>query len=118
MKDSILYNAIYEKDDSCWIKVTIQKINEDGRCATSKTEPIGENDLYFFEGEIFPASVVPPPDGSLKMIVVHHWFHNISTKIGCKLLIECEPIENTQHYTMKYPLNIKLKGNQEKRKKD
>jgi len=110
MKDLILHYVTYEKNGSCWKKVKIKKIGVDGRCAVCTKEKIGENDLYYYDGEIYHPKTKHPPTGSLKVICVHFWFKDISTKVNQTLKIECESILVTNEYKIKWPLKIKSKN--------
>lgn len=109
MKDLILYDVVYEKDGSIWKIATIKSLGNGGRCAVSKTESIGPNELYYFEKNVYHSSVKYPPKGSKKVICLHYNFHPVSTKINQKLKIEVENIPNTSQYRLKYPMIIKKK---------
>lgn len=85
-----------------------------GRCAVSKSEPIGPSDLYFYNGEVLHSSVVPPPEGSMKLMLIHFHFYEITTKVGAKLKIQVESIPDTAQYKAIWPLVIKKKKRKKK----
>ena len=116
MKDLLLEHVIVE-DGRYWKLATIKAINGGGRCAVSKTENIDESDLYYYEGEIRCAHVQEPPEGSIKVITVYHWFKDITTKVNARIVIECEPCKDTKYFKVSEPVNIKLKETPRQRKK-
>jgi len=109
MKNLVLYDIEFDNDGTIWKIATIKKMKNDGRCAVSKTESIGVNDLYYFNHDILYTNGNKPPRGSSKVIALHFHFWKISTTVGQKIKIECEPNNNGYGYTIKYPINIKKK---------
>ena len=114
MKDLVLFDVV-EENNACWKLAIIKKINGGGKCAISKTEPIGYKELYYYKGELNYSDVKQPPIGSYKVISMYYWFHKIATKPGTRILFECEPIKSL--FRIKYPLNVKKKQYKRKHKK-
>ncbi|MCP4521016.1 MAG: hypothetical protein GY827_04870 [Cytophagales bacterium] len=107
MKDSTLKDVKF-KGIKIWKKLVIKDIKSGGQCAISKTEPIGEKDLYYYKGNLNYADIVKPKNGSYKVVLMNYYFHKVSTKSGTKMLVECKELSENE-YTIKFPLNIKKK---------
>lgn len=107
MDDLELVKVAYEKDGSIWKTATIQRLQNGGLCAISKNEPIGKNDLYYYNKELFYNNLETPPKGSSKVISIYYWFNEISTKVGEKLKFKVKT--NYDKYQLIWPLEIKLK---------
>tara|TARA_R110000796_G_scaffold126793_4_gene241775 strand:+ start:80 stop:394 length:315 start_codon:yes stop_codon:yes gene_type:complete len=100
------FKKVITEGNTYWKQGVIARINGGGLCATSKTEKIGEDDLYFFEGEV---KIGNPPKGASRLVSVSIWFRDLTTKVNDIILVECEPIVNTSMYRILDPLKIKLK---------
>ena len=112
MEDLIVYYVRYKKDGSCWKTVTIKKLEHNGRCAVCKKEPIGPTDLYYFNHKLFYADITTPPKGAMKVILIEHWFSNITRVSSSKLLIRCEKIRGSIKHKIIQPYEINLKNKQ------